>query len=113
MRYVHLKTKDRKSLYLSAMEVLNLLFSILSGGVIMVPSAVVYTNPFTVFPADDDANAGFIDMTKPPSSDPTKQPKEPVSDIPKIAHPKETKLQMKLTTEPAGSFKKAPFNEKL
>ncbi|CAF1054607.1 unnamed protein product [Adineta ricciae] len=113
VRYVHLKTKDRKPLWLSSIEILNLLFSISSGGVIMVPSAVVYTNPFTVFPADDDANAGFIDMTKPPSSDPTKQPTEPVPDISKISHSKETKLQMKLTTEPAGSFKKAPFNEKL
>lgn len=78
----------------------------------MVPSAVVYTNPFTVFPADDEANAGFLDMTKPPADDPTK-PAEPKPSAPKIISNKEPKLKMNLNTEPAGSFKKAPFNEKL
>ncbi|UJR33693.1 hypothetical protein I4U23_021122 [Adineta vaga] len=97
VRYVHLKTNDH--------------------GIIMVPSAVVYTNPFTVFPADDDANIGFIDMTKPSPSDPTK-PAEPIPITPKISSnkstgAKEAKLTMKLSTEPAGSFKKAPFKEKL
>ncbi|CAF1543532.1 unnamed protein product, partial [Rotaria sordida] len=36
---------------------------------ILVPSVIVYTNAFTVFPADDEANIGFMDMTKPPISD--------------------------------------------
>lgn len=80
----------------------------------MIPSSVVYTNPFTVFPADDEANAGFIDMTKPPTDDPTKPP-EPSSSPPtsKINSTKEKQLKMSFDTEPVGSFKKAPFNEKL
>ncbi|CAF4519392.1 unnamed protein product, partial [Rotaria sp. Silwood2] len=28
----------------------------------MIPSAIVYTNPFTMFPTDEEANAGFIDL---------------------------------------------------
>jgi hypothetical protein len=81
----------------------------------MVPSAVVYTNPFTVFPADDEANIGFIDMTKPPTDDATK-PSEPPPSSPsasKLSSTKEKKLKMSFDAEPAGSFKKAPFNEKL
>jgi hypothetical protein len=80
----------------------------------MIPSSVVYTNPFTVFPADDEANAGFIDMTKPPTDDPTKPP-EPSSSpsTSKINSTKEKQLKMSFDTEPVGSFKKAPFNEKL
>jgi hypothetical protein len=81
-------------------------------GIIMVPSAIVYTNPFTVFPADDEANAGFLDMTKPPTDDPTK-PDQTKPSLPKTGGTKESKLRMNLNTEPAGSFKKAPFNEKL
>lgn len=77
----------------------------------MVPSAIVYTNPFTVFPADDEANAGFIDMTKPPTTDPTK-PAEPSPPSPTV-HSKKKDLKMKFEAEPVGSFKKAPFNEKL
>ncbi|UJR13583.1 hypothetical protein I4U23_000596 [Adineta vaga] len=95
VRYVHLKTKDR--------------------GMVMVPSAIVYVNAFTVFPADDEANAGFIDMTKPPTSDATKPP-EPslVPPTPsKINTSKEKSLKMKFESEPAGSFKKSPLNEKL
>jgi hypothetical protein len=81
------------------------------GGIVMVPSAIVYTNAFTVFPAEEEANAGFIDITKPPTSDPTK-PSEPtpVSDI---SSSKNKTLKMKFEEEPAGSFKKSSLNEKL
>lgn len=80
----------------------------------MVPSAVVYTNPFTVFPADDEANAGFLDMTKPSTTDPTKpSPPPPVAPVSKIVGVKDEKLKMKFETEPAGAFKKAAFKEKL
>ena len=72
----------------------------------MVPSAIVYTNPFTVFPADDEANAGFMDMTKPSNTDATKPPEPSVPS-------KEKKLKMKFEAEPVGSFKKRPFNDKL
>jgi hypothetical protein len=82
----------------------------------MVPSAIVYTNAFTVFPADDEANAGFIDMTKPSPTDPTK-PSEPSSPPPPSSSSsvssKEKTLKMKFEAEPAGSFKKSPLNEKL
>jgi hypothetical protein len=80
----------------------------------MVPSAVVYTNPFTVFQADEEANAGFLDMTKPSTSDPTK-PADPPSPepAPKIATTKQKPLKMSFDAEPAGSFKKTPFNDKL
>jgi hypothetical protein len=76
---------------------------------IMVPSAIVYTNAFTVFPVDDEANAGFIDMTKPLTDDATKssEPPSPPSSS------KQKDLKMKFEAEPAGSFKKTPFNEKL
>jgi hypothetical protein len=80
----------------------------------MIPSSVVYTNPFTVFPADDEANAGFIDMTKPPTSDPTKPPEPSLSSpTSQISSTKEKKLKMNFDPEPAGSFKKEPFDEKL
>lgn len=85
----------------------------------MIPSSVVYINPFTVFPADDDANAGFLDMTKPSKEDPTKPPESSStssslsSPTSKISNTKEKSLKMKFDGEPAGSFKKAPFNEKL
>ncbi|CAF0792680.1 unnamed protein product [Adineta steineri] len=92
VRYVHLKTKDR--------------------GIVMIPSAVVYTNPFTVFPADDEANAGFIDMTKPPTTDPTKPIESESTPIFKPSDVKEAKLKMNLSTEPAGLFKKKPLREK-
>ena len=80
----------------------------------MIPSSIVYTNPFTVFPADDEANAGFIDMTKPPTDDPTKPP-EPLPSSPEsqISSTKEKKLKMSFATEPAGSFKKKPLDKKL
>jgi len=78
----------------------------ISGGIVMVPSALVYTNPFTVFSADDEANIGFIDMTKPSTSDATKSAAT-------ISNTKEAKLKLNLNMEPAGSFKKAPFDEKL
>jgi hypothetical protein len=74
----------------------------------MVPSAIVYTNAFTVFPADDEANAGFIDMTKPSTSDPTKPPESS-----NISTSKQKSLKMNFEAEPAGSFKKSPLNEKL
>ncbi len=74
----------------------------------MVPSAIVYTNAFTVFPADDEANAGFIDMTKPSTSDPTKSPESS-----NISTSKQKSLKMNFEAEPAGSFKKSPLNEKL
>ncbi|CAF1212390.1 unnamed protein product [Rotaria sordida] len=94
IRYVHLKTKDR--------------------GMIMVPSAIVYTNAFTVFSADDEANIGFMDMTKPPISDPTKQPQTTTSLPPSnISSSKEKNLKMIFDTEPVGSFKKSSFNKKL
>jgi hypothetical protein len=76
----------------------------------MVPSALVYTNPFTVFPADDEANIGFIDMTKPSTSDATKSAESPAATI---SNTKEAKLKLNLNMEPVGSFKKPPFNEKL
>jgi hypothetical protein len=76
---------------------------------IMIPSAIVYTNPFTVFPADDEANAGFMDMTKPPTADPTKPP-ESSSSVPSS---KQKSLKMKFEGEPMGTFKKSPLNEKL
>lgn len=84
----------------------------------MVPSAIVYTNPFTVFPADDEANAGFIDMTKPPSSDPTKPapaspPASPSTSASKLITPKEEKLKMNFETQQVGAFQKSPFKEKL
>ena len=75
----------------------------------MVPSAIVYINAFTVFPADDEANAGFLDMTKPPVSDATKSPES----IPSISPPKTKNLKMKFESEPAGSFKKSAVKEKL
>jgi len=78
----------------------------------MVPSAIVYTNAFTVFPADDEANAGFIDMTKPPTTDATKPP-EPSSSSPSSTSSKQKNLKMKFEAEPVGSFKKSPLNEKL
>lgn len=80
----------------------------------MIPSSVVYTNPFTVFPADDDANAGFLDMTKPPKEDPTKplesSPSAPASPT---SSTKEKKLKMNFDAEPAGTFKKTALKEKL
>ncbi len=78
----------------------------------MVPSAIVYTNAFTVFPADDEANAGFLDMTKPPTDDATKS-SEPPSPPPSPSSSKQKNLKMKFEAEPAGSFKKSSFNEKL
>ncbi|CAF0754013.1 unnamed protein product [Rotaria sordida] len=87
IRYVHLKTKDR--------------------GIVMVPSAIVYTNAFTVFPADDEANAGFLDMTKPPTSDPTKPAQQlSSSSTSNITVTKEKQLKMNFDPEPVGSFKK-------
>ena len=74
----------------------------------MIPSAIVYTNPFTVFPADDEANAGFIDMTKPPTTDPTKPPE---SSSPPSS--KQKSLKLKFEGEPVGTFKKSPLSEKL
>ncbi|CAF0903542.1 unnamed protein product [Rotaria sordida] len=80
----------------------------------MVPSAIVYTNAFTVFPADDEANIGFMDMTKPPISDPTKQPQTTTSLPPSnISSSKEKNLKMIFDIEPVGSFKKSSFNKKL
>jgi hypothetical protein len=76
---------------------------------IMIPSAIVYTNPFTVFPVDDEANAGFIDMTKPPTTDATKPPESSSSS----SSSKQKSLKMKFEAEPVGSFKKSPLNEKL
>ncbi len=78
----------------------------------MVPSAIVYTNAFTVFPADEEANAGFIDMTKSPTSDPTKLVEAPPPTS-SINSSKDKKLKMKFESKPSGSFKKSPFNEKL
>ncbi|CAF0783490.1 unnamed protein product [Rotaria sordida] len=77
----------------------------------MTSSAIVYTNPFTVFPANDEANAGFIDMTKPSTSDATKLP-ESLSTS-KISSSNEKPLKMKFDAELEGSFKKAPLKEKL
>ncbi|CAF1570461.1 unnamed protein product [Rotaria sp. Silwood1] len=88
VRYVHLKTKDH--------------------GIVMVPSAIVYTNAFTVFPADDEANAGFMDMTKPSITDPTKQSQSISLPSSPITSSKEKKLKMIFETEPAGTFKKIP-----
>jgi len=80
----------------------------------MVPSAIVYTNAFTVFPADDEANAGFIDMTKPPVDDATKSSAPPPPPPPSSpSSSKQKNLKMKFEAEPAGSFKKSSFNEKL
>ncbi|CAF3923204.1 unnamed protein product [Adineta steineri] len=93
VRYVHLKTKDR--------------------GMVMVPSAIVYTNAFTVFPADDEANAGFMDMTKPPTTDPTKPSQLPSSPSSNVNISKQKNLKMKFEGEPAGSFKKSALSEKL
>jgi hypothetical protein len=76
----------------------------------MVPSAIVYTNAFTVFPADDEANAGFIDMTKPSTTDATKPPESPPSTSISSKH---KDLKMKFEAEPVGSFKKSSLNEKL
>ncbi|CAF2702783.1 unnamed protein product [Rotaria sp. Silwood2] len=87
IRYVHLKTKDR--------------------GIVMIPSAIVYTNAFTVFPADDEANAGFLDMTKPPMNDPTKPPQPLSSSTSNTATIKEKQLKMNFDAEPVGSFKKS------
>lgn len=80
----------------------------------MIPSAIVYTNAFTVFPVDDEANAGFIDMTKPSTSDPTK-PSEPSSPSPpsSTSTSKQKTLKMNFEGEPAGSFKKSSLHEKL
>lgn len=111
VRYVHLKTKDRKSFIYDSNR--NDRFFI--GGIVMVPSAIVYTNAFTVFPADDEANAGFIDMTKPPTTDATK-PAEPSPTSPPPSPPfpsKKKDLKMKFEGEPIGSFKKSSFSEKL
>ena len=84
------------------------------GGMIMIPSAIVYTNPFTVFPADDEANAGFIDMTKPPATDPTKPDESsPPAKASTKSSGKVDKLKMNFDSQPAGAFIKAPFNEKL
>jgi hypothetical protein len=69
----------------------------------MIPSAIVYTNPFPVFRANDEANTGFLDMTKPPESLSTS----------KISSSNEKPLKMKFDAELEGSFKKAPFKEKL
>ncbi|CAF3340294.1 unnamed protein product [Rotaria sp. Silwood1] len=83
----------------------------IEGGIVMVPSAIVYTNAFTVFPVDDEANAGFLDMTKPPTSDPTKptQPSSSSSSSPtsNITVTKEKPLKMNFDPEPVGSFKKS------
>lgn len=92
VRYVHLKTKDR--------------------GIVMIPSSVVYTNAITVFPADDEANAGFLDMTKPPVTDPTKLVTTPTAQN-IVDKPVDKKLKMNFDAEPAGSFKKGPLNTKL
>lgn len=79
----------------------------------MVPSAIVYTNAFTVFPADDEANAGFIDMTKPPTTDATK-PAEPTPPPAPSFPSKKKDLKMKFEGEPIGLFKKkSPFSDKL
>lgn len=73
----------------------------------MVPSSIVYVNAFTVFPADDEANAGFMDMTKPPASDATKLSKsQSTAASVNISNSKQKNLKMKFETEPAGSFKK-------
>ena len=82
----------------------------------MIPSAIVYTNAFTVFPADDEANAGFIDMTKPAATDPTKPPEPPSPPPPSSSSSfssKKKDLKMKFESEPVGSFKKSLFREKL
>lgn len=97
------------------MEHLNSLrFAIIDilGGVVMVPSAIVYVNPFTVFPADDEANAGFLDMTKPPANDPTKPTVSTttLTDTIGMKPMKEEKLKMKFETHPAGVYKK-PFGK--
>lgn len=80
---------------------------------IMVPSAIVYTNAFTVFPVDDEANAGFIDMTKPSVTDATKLPDPPSPPSSTLVSSKEKNLKMKFEAQPVGSFKKSSFNEKL
>lgn len=113
VRYVHLKTKDRKSPIIIFIDHDNYFLDI-AGGLVMIPSSVVYTNPFTVFPADDEANAGFIDMTKPPASDATKSVESPPSSSASpIISTKEKSLKMNFDAEPAGSFKKPPFHKNL
>ncbi|CAF2877061.1 unnamed protein product [Rotaria sp. Silwood2] len=77
----------------------------------MIPSAIVYTNPFTVFPANDEANTGFLDMTKSSTSDATKSSESLYTS--KISSSHEKQLKMKFDAELEGSFKKAPFKEKL
>ena len=109
VRYVHLKTKDRKSF----IDYWNRNDRFLIGGIVMIPSAIVYTNAFTVFPADDEANAGFIDMTKPPTTDATK-PAESSPTPPSPSFPSKKKdLKMKFEGGPIGSFKKSSVSEKL
>jgi len=70
----------------------------------MFPLEIVYTNPFPVFRANDEANAGFLDMTKPSTSDATKPP-ESLSTS-KISSSNEKPLKMKFDAELEGSFKK-------
>ncbi len=78
----------------------------------MIPSSVVYTNPFTVFSADDEANAGFIDMTKPSASDATKSPEPPSpSSTSPIISKKDKNLKMKFDAKPVGSFQKPPLRD--
>ncbi len=79
----------------------------------MIPSAIVYTNAFTVFPVDDEANAGFIDMTKPPTTDATKPPETSPPPSSSSVASKQKNLKMKFEAEPAGLFKKSSLNEKL
>ena len=79
----------------------------------MVPSAIVYTNAFTVFPADDEANVGFIDMTKPPTTDATKPSESSPPPASSISTSKQKNLKMKFEVEPVGSFKKSPLSDKL
>jgi hypothetical protein len=80
---------------------------------VMVPSAIVYTNAFTVFPVDDEANAGFIDMTKPSVTDATKPTDPPSPPSSTLVSSKEKNLKMKFEAQPVGSFKKSSLNEKL
>lgn len=80
----------------------------------MIPSAIVYTNAFTVFPVDDEANAGFIDMTKPAATDATKPPEPPSSEQPSSPFSSKKKdLKMKFEAESVGSYKKSSFKDKL
>jgi len=80
----------------------------------MIPSSVVYTNAITVFPADDEANAGFLDMTKPPVTDPTKPVTTPTNQT-TADKTIDKKLKMNFDSQPAGTFKKenGPLNDKL